>query len=187
MWTSGKETGTKESESRELTCAAQKLSIKMIEDLDAGEDGEAAGKKSDSSSGVTVVACEEYLELLRVSKAAAAEQKKLVAMSQAVSLELAQLRQYPGDTVAKLLGRYERSGDQVSKLVDDVTNQIGITKALGPSDKAGADTVLVELKTMRSSMFSSTEAIKEAKSVIAAGIREAKKSQAVLSLDDQNA
>jgi len=72
VWSSAKAAEFEEIDKRELTCAAQKLTTKMIDDLASG----SSASKDDGNKAVQIVATDEYIRLQKDAKQTTIDQKK---------------------------------------------------------------------------------------------------------------
>lgn len=158
----------------------------MIDDLQSGNVSAGGSTGSKGGDSVQIVATEEYLEMQRAAKQAGIDQKKLASASQAISELFAQLKVYKQEAADAIVAKYADEATGVSDMVNEVTNQIGISKAVPPGDKDQSLEVIKAIKQQRANMFAATEAIKEAKVICLNGIKDAKKAQTKAIADGVN-
>jgi hypothetical protein len=137
---------------------SRNFTTKMIDNL--GMPGKA---KAEAAAEVKVNACDEYIRMKLQVTGASNELKALSKQLQECSSLLATLKQDPRAECKAAYTTYHTEYQLSQNLVVDVTDQIGIAKAIAPEDVDQSKALLDQLKKERAAMYTTLQGIKDAK------------------------
>ena len=180
VYKSANRTREEEGQTRELVCSSTNLTAKGLNMLtDALPDAEGLPSSTKASKDVVIIACPDWTAMNHSVKQTTSTKNQLGNEVSACGILLATLKNHSKPEASEEYTKREGEFKEAQKLLDDITNQIGICKAVDCKDEEGSKAATKDLKAQRSLAIVALQQMKEAKTDVKAFLQKLDKAKVV--------